>query len=117
MSDHRTIRSLLLALATLVAGLALGLGLAPSGAAPSSPVARVSGATIVDAKGDALNGFEIHHLNGSVDYPPTDSEALAECGEYDTLRARVRCRAHITTWYADLASMKQTITYYQRLFD
>lgn len=108
--------SALLALVTLVAGLALGLGLAPSQGAPAArQQQRISGTTIVEVEGDKLNGFTIRHLDGTVDYPPTDSEALAECQGYDTMRARVRCRAEVNTWYRDLASMKQTINYYQRL--
>ena len=48
--------------------------------------------TIVAVEGDAANGFGIHYYDGSARFPPTDSEARAECGEYDTYRARVRCR-------------------------
>ena len=40
--------------------------------------------TIVDISGDAANGFEIHHYDGSALFPPTDSEARAECNEYAT---------------------------------
>ncbi|GAB3865183.1 hypothetical protein GCM10028801_35260 [Nocardioides maradonensis] len=112
----RPLRALLLALATLVAGLALGVGLSPSlGDTVRAP--RVSGLTIVDIRGDAANGFDVHHLNGTIDYTETISEALAECQGYDTVRARARCRGHLSTWYADLGKQQQTIRYYQRLLD
>ncbi len=40
--------------------------------------------TIVEVNGDKYNGFGIHHYDGSADFPPTNSEARAECSEYDT---------------------------------
>ena len=39
--------------------------------------------TIVHVEGDAANGFAIQHYDGSWHYPPTDSETMAECEEYD----------------------------------
>ena len=65
--------------------------------------------TIVRVEGDAANGFGIHRHDGSALFPPTGSEARAECGEYDTLRARVRCRAEVRTWYRDLADIKDAL--------
>lgn len=65
--------------------------------------------TIVEVEGDAANGFGIHYYDGSAIYPPTDSEAKAECGEYDTLRARVRCRSELRTWYRDLAELQRSL--------
>ncbi len=65
--------------------------------------------TIVKVEGDAGNGFGIHFHDGSAIYPPTDSEARAECGEYDTMRARVRCRSEVRTWYRDLADLQQSL--------
>ncbi len=65
--------------------------------------------TIVEVEGDAANGFGIHYYDGSAIYPPTDSEAKAECGEYDTLRARVRCRTEVRTWYRDLAELQRSL--------
>ena len=38
--------------------------------------------TIVEITGDAANGFEIRHYDGTSLFPPTDSEARAECSEY-----------------------------------
>ncbi|HWU21531.1 MAG TPA: hypothetical protein VN088_08400 [Nocardioides sp.] len=115
-SSRRLVRALVLALATLVAGLALGAGLSPS-AGDTVRAPRISGLTITDIRGNADDGFDVQHLDGTIDYTETISEALAECQGYDTLRARARCRGHLTTWYADLAVQQQTIRYYQRLLD
>ena len=70
--------------------------------------------TIVKVTGNAHEGFGIHHYNGSALYPPTDSEARAECLEYDTRLERVRCRTEVTTWYADLADMKIALRWANR---
>ena len=91
----------LVAAAAIVALLA-GMGVAV-GAIPTDPD------TIVKVEGDAGNGFGIHFHDGSAIYPPTDSEARAECGEYDTMRARVRCRSEVRTWYRDLADLQQSL--------
>jgi len=69
--------------------------------------------TIVKVEGDAANGFGIHYYDGSSIYPPTDSEARAECGEYDTFRARVRCRTEVRTWYRDLADLQRSLEWAQ----
>lgn len=115
-TSSRPVRALGLALAILLAGLALGFGLSPSvGETPRAP--RISGRTVVDVRGSATDGFVIHHLDGTIDHTETRSEALAECLGYDTVTGRARCRGHLTTWYADLATLRQTIRYYQRLFD
>lgn len=65
--------------------------------------------TIVEVTGDAANGFGIRYYDGSSAYPPTGSEARAECAEYDTRVARVRCRAQVHTWYRDLADLRQAL--------
>ena len=65
--------------------------------------------TIVEVTGDAANGFEIRHYDGTALYPPTDSEARAECGEYDARVDRVRCRTEVRTWYRDLGDLKQAL--------
>lgn len=70
--------------------------------------------TIVKVTGNAQDGFGIHHYDGSALYPPTDSEARAECLEYDTRLERVRCRTEIQTWYADLADMKVALRWANR---
>ena len=58
---------------------------------------------------DAANGFGIHHYDGSSMFPPTDSEALAECSEYATRLKRVRCRVEVRTWYRDLAATQMAL--------
>ncbi len=101
--------SKLLALFAPVAAAGLvsvGLGApAPPAAEPEAP----PGDTIVEITGDATNGFAIHHYDGSVDFPPTDSEARAECAEYATRVARVRCRTEVRVWYRDLADTQQAL--------
>lgn len=70
--------------------------------------------TIVKIEGDAENGFTIHHYDGSTLSPPTDSEALAECAEYDTAAQRIKCKTEVLTWYRDLADTKQAIDWAKR---
>lgn len=67
--------------------------------------------TIVDVSGDRDNGFVIEHYDGSVDYPPTRSEARSACEEYDAKVARVRCRTEIRVWYRDLARTERALDY------
>jgi hypothetical protein len=101
----------------VVAGLVVG-GLA-GGAATAADGPELVGtgkykplpSTIVSVTGDKKHGFEIRRYDGSEQFPPTDSEARAECGEYDTEVARVRCRSEVRTWYRDLADMKRAINY------
>jgi len=91
-------------MAAVAATLALltGVGVAVAGGATDPD-------TIVEVEGDAGNGFGIHYYDGSATYPPTDSEARAECGEYDRFRARVRCRTEVRTWYRDLADLQRSL--------
>ena len=65
--------------------------------------------TIVRVTGNAEEGFGIQRHDGSALFPPTDSEARAECGEYDTRVERVRCRTEVRTWYRDLADIKDAL--------
>ena len=65
--------------------------------------------TIVHVTGNAEEGFGIEYHDGTSLFPPTDSEARAECGEYDTRVARVRCRTEVRTWYRDLADIKDAL--------
>jgi hypothetical protein len=78
-------------------------------AGSATSVVAPPGDTIVEITGDAANGFGIRHYDGTWLYPPTDSEALAECGEYDRRVARVRCRTAVRTWYRDLAATQQAL--------
>ncbi|MEI5673044.1 MULTISPECIES: hypothetical protein [unclassified Nocardioides] len=95
----------LLAAAGCAVLLLLGVSLPASSSTAQAPAPD----TIVEITGDAANGFEIHHYDGSALYPPTDSEARAECGEYDTRVARVRCRTEVRVWYRDLGDLKQAL--------
>jgi ABC-type sugar transport system substrate-binding protein len=81
------------------------------GAAAVAAVDEPAGDTIVEVTGDAANGFEIQHYDGTAEFPPTDSEAAAECSEYDTRVARVRCRTEVRTWYRDLADLQQALNW------
>ncbi|NHC24747.1 hypothetical protein G6553_16395 [Nocardioides sp. IC4_145] len=101
----------------VVAGLVVG-GLAGGAATAADGPELVGGkkykpvpSTIVSVTGDKKNGFEIRRYDGSEQFPPTDSEARAECNEYDTEVARVRCRSEVRTWYRDLGDMKRAIHY------
>ena len=89
-------------LVAAVAGLVLGVtgAVAAGGDDPG---------TIVRVEGDAAHGFGIHRLDGTASFPPTDSEARAECGEYDRLRQRVRCRTEVRTHYRDLAEIQRSL--------
>ncbi|MCR6030406.1 hypothetical protein GGQ22_03000 [Nocardioides sp. zg-579] len=109
------------AVAGVVAGLVLGgfaggaaLAAAGTGAAlgpEADKTYKPLPSTIVSVTGDKANGFEIRRYDGSEQFPPTDSEARAECNEYDTEVARVRCRSEVRTWYRDLAEIKRAINY------
>ena len=65
--------------------------------------------TIVRVVGTAEEGYGIHFYDGSALFPPTDSEARAECEEYDRRVAVVRCRTQVRVWYRDLAALKQAL--------
>ena len=93
----------------IVAG-AVGLAGAGATGGVKAPEA-FPGDTIVEVTGDKVNGFGIHHLDGTGLFPPTDSEARAECSEYDTQVARVRCRTEVRTWYRDLGDLKLALAY------
>ncbi|MGB0101936.1 MAG: hypothetical protein WBP61_16785 [Nocardioides sp.] len=94
----------IISIATLL-GICLGGATATALAALDPP----PGDTIVEVTGDRANGFEIRHYDGSALYPPTGSEARAECSAYDTRVARVRCRTEVRTWYRDLGDLKRAL--------
>ena len=104
--------------AFLLAVLAVG-GLAASATAgpsthhsdPYVPPAH----TVVQVEGDAANGFAIRHYDGSWHYPPTDSETMAECEEYDRALRQFRCKVSNRTWFRALAGFKHTTRYYRSL--
>jgi hypothetical protein len=88
--------------------IALVLGIFVGGAAVAA-VDPPPGDTIVDVTGDKTNGFEIQHYDGTAEYPPTDSEARAECSEYHFRVRQVRCNTEVRTWYRDLGDLKQAL--------
>lgn len=96
-------KTTLIAMLTLLAGLLCGPALA---SAPEPPPK-----TIVRVEGDKANGFGIYYYDGTSIFPPTDSEAFAECGEYDRLVDRVRCRTEVRVWYRDLRELKRSLAY------
>jgi len=113
---RRTAAVLLACLA--IGGLAVG-GLVASAAA-DAPASLIDpyvppADTIVHVEGDAANGFGIQRYDGSWEFPPTDSETIAECSEYDRRVQRIRCRVSTRTWYAALAGFKETTLYYRSL--
>ena len=73
------------------------------------------GDTIVLVQGDAANGFEIKHYDGTWTFPPTDSETMAECEEYDREIRQFRCKVSNRTWLRALADFKETTKYYRSL--
>lgn len=97
-------RTSLLAAVAAIAFVCGGLGGVAVAAGDGPP-----GDTIVEVTGDKANGFEIQHYDGTAQYPPTDSEARAECSEYDTRVDRVRCRTEVRTWYRDLGDLQQAL--------
>jgi hypothetical protein len=103
---------LVAALVVAIGVVAGAVGLAGAGATGATRApAAFPGDTIVEVTGDKANGFEIYHLDGTALFPPTDSEARAECSEYDTRVARVRCRTAVRVWYRDLGDMKLALAY------
>ena len=96
-------RRVWVALVAAVAGLVIGAVGAVAVAGGTDPD------TIVRVDGDAANGFGVHRLDGTATFPPTDSEARAECGEHDRLRQRVRCRTEVRTHYRDLAEIQRSL--------
>ena len=90
----------------LVVAVLVGCG---AGSAARAAIDEPPGDTIVKVEGDQANGFGIYHYDGSEEFPPTDSEARAECGEYDARADRIRCRVEVRTWYRDLGDLKQAL--------
>jgi hypothetical protein len=115
MSD-RALRRLA---ASLLAALTVG-GLAGSATAGPPTTTRTDpyvppAETIVQVEGDAANGFGIRHYDGSWHYPPTDSETMAECEEYDRWVRRFRCKVANRAWFRAYEGFKHTTRYYRSL--
>ena len=96
------------------AGIAFGAG-GLAAADPSEAGAAPHPRTIVEVTGDKWNGFEIYRYDGSAEFPPTNSEARAECGEYDTRVERVRCRTEVRVRYRMLGELRRSIDYQRSL--
>ncbi len=94
-----------------VGGLAASASAGPSAIHPDPYVPP--GDTIVQVEGDAANGFAIRLYNGTWHYPPTDSETMAECEEYDRKIRQIRCKVRNRTWFRALAGFKHTTRYYR----
>lgn len=99
----------LLALLALVLATAVLLGSGGGAAAQDAARWKPPADTIVGVSGSAVDGFTISRYDGSKLFPPTDSEARAECGEYDRRVQRVRCRVEVATWYRDLGDLKRSL--------
>jgi hypothetical protein len=99
----------------IVTGLAGVLAMVMGGAGAAVALGETSwvppGDTVVKVTGDAANGFGIYFYDGSEIFPPTDSESMAECSEYDSYVERERCKTEVRTWYHDLATMKRAINW------
>jgi hypothetical protein len=93
-----------------VIGAVLGTGGMAGEVSPSRPPPE----TIIRVVGTAGSGLQVHHYDGSVDYLPTRSETLAECGEYDGVVDRVRCRVEVRTSYSHLVATQQALRYAHR---
>jgi hypothetical protein len=103
-------------LTALLAALLLTLGVTGLARADHDhrvhePPFRAPAKIIVEVEGDAANGFGIRYADGTSIYPPTDSEAYAECDEHGRRVARVRCRTAVRVWYRDLAALKRALEY------
>lgn len=120
--SHRAIRRTTAVLALLVgllAGVVATLTVSPGAAAPSAPSAPSTPAaewvppdnTIIRVEGNRYDGFGVFFHDGSAIFPPTDSEALAECEEYDTRIAVVRCKVEVRVWYRDLGQLRRALRY------
>ncbi len=96
-------------LATMATTVGLSVALAPADATTSAPGSYRP--IIVDVTGDAANGYGIEYADGDGLYPPTDSEAMAECSEYDRRLDRVKCRVEVRTWYRDLGDMLRSFAH------
>jgi hypothetical protein len=106
-------------LAALAAPLLLGPSLSgtPSGTGRPSVGDAASpwpGSTIVAVEGDARYGFSVTRLDGSVEHPPTLSEATAECEEHDDPTDAAVCVARVETRYAGLDDVRLSLEWARR---
>jgi hypothetical protein len=108
-------RAALVPLVVAAALLATSVGVPLSTAAPTTAVSQAVAAwpprTIVKVTGTKDEGFVVRRLDGSVSFPPTWSEAMAECAELSTAIQRARCTTFVRVRYADLLAIKRAIRY------
>jgi hypothetical protein len=104
--------SLLLRGTGLLVGFAVGAGATAAAAQPRAEWIPPDD-TIVKVEGNKYDGFSIFHYDGTAEFPPTSSEARAECEEHDTRVAVVRCVTEMRTWYRDLGQLKRALRYAQ----
>lgn len=90
---------LLLGVTTIAGAAALGQQAAPD----------LSDSPIIAVEGDAGNGFSLHRLDGTSQHPPTRSESLAECGEYDAPIDVAVCEAEVETELAWIAQVQASL--------
>lgn len=102
---------LLLLPALLALGLARPGAAVPASGGPDAVAERDGRPVIVEVEGTRSDGFTLHYADGSTLSPPTDSEAAAECSEYDTFAARLRCRVEVRTWYRDLGDLQRSLAH------
>ena len=109
-------RPFLLAVVAALLGMVVGVIGVVGLAAADTPQQRRAPAddTIVSVEGDKAHGFTIRYLDGSALFPPTASESRAECREYDTRVARVRCRTEVRVWFRDLGDLKRALAHAHR---
>lgn len=102
-------------LAALVAPLLASPVLPGPGTVPAPTEAGPwPGSTIVAVEGDARHGFSVTRLDGSVEHPPTLSEATAECEEHDDPTHAAVCVAQVETRYAGLDDVRLSLEWAQR---
>ncbi len=86
-------------------------GVTTSVAQSAQQVWTPPGDTIVRVTGDKANGSGVFYYDGTSIFPPTDSEAHAECSEYSTRVQVVRCNTEVRVWYRDLGQLKRAINW------
>lgn len=103
-SATRTVAVLVATVVVLAGGAAAGAGFAGRSWVPPDD-------TITSIRGTKMDGFQIQYYDGSRLFPPTSSEAIAECGEYHDRLTRVRCKVAVRTWYSALGDTKRALRY------
>lgn len=108
---RRTILATLAVTSTVAVGALATSSTATPGEHHDRPRWTPAPDTIVLVEGDADNGFTIHRHDGTTLSPPTLSETIAECSEYDAAVDVVACEVEVETWFRDLADLQAAITW------